>query len=192
MGNSPGTGEFPAQRASYAENVSIWWRHHEYYIITSQATTSRVLSCISEYPIEYLHMASCVLFVVFFAVFIWFDYQYPSWLLQCHRIILTIAIVLALIRTYRHIDEIFVTGCNGSCQNSNFQCTKWRQIRQYDNVFVSTRVSKSKHKDVHKIGLYQNKTRHDKAQTVGTILGMSCMVLGIKAGSSFYKQHIVA
>ena len=28
-GNSPGTGEFPAQRASYAENVSIWWRHHE-------------------------------------------------------------------------------------------------------------------------------------------------------------------
>ena len=27
-GNSPGTGEFPAQRASYAENASIWWRHH--------------------------------------------------------------------------------------------------------------------------------------------------------------------
>ena len=28
-GNSPGTGEFPAQMASYVENVSIWWRHHE-------------------------------------------------------------------------------------------------------------------------------------------------------------------
>ena len=27
-GNSPGTGEFPAQMASYAENVCIWWRHH--------------------------------------------------------------------------------------------------------------------------------------------------------------------
>ena len=27
-GNSPGTGEFPAQMTSYAENVSIWWRHH--------------------------------------------------------------------------------------------------------------------------------------------------------------------
>ena len=26
-GNSPKTGEFPAQRASNAENVSIWWRH---------------------------------------------------------------------------------------------------------------------------------------------------------------------
>ena len=28
-GNSPVTGEFPAQKASNAENVSIWWRHHE-------------------------------------------------------------------------------------------------------------------------------------------------------------------
>ena len=24
------TGEFPTQMASNAENVSIWWRHHEY------------------------------------------------------------------------------------------------------------------------------------------------------------------
>ena len=28
-GNSPVTGEFPAERTSNAENVSIWWRHHE-------------------------------------------------------------------------------------------------------------------------------------------------------------------
>ena len=27
----PGTSEFPAQMASNAENVSIWWRHHEKY-----------------------------------------------------------------------------------------------------------------------------------------------------------------
>ena len=27
-GNSPATGEFPAQSLSNAENVSIWWRHH--------------------------------------------------------------------------------------------------------------------------------------------------------------------
>ena len=26
-GNSPANGEFPTQRASNAENVSIWWRH---------------------------------------------------------------------------------------------------------------------------------------------------------------------
>ena len=28
-GNSPGTGEFTAQMASNAKNVSIWWRHHD-------------------------------------------------------------------------------------------------------------------------------------------------------------------
>ena len=27
--NSPGTGEFSVQKASNAENVSIWWRHHD-------------------------------------------------------------------------------------------------------------------------------------------------------------------
>ena len=28
-GNSSGTGEFHAQMASYVENVSIWWCHHD-------------------------------------------------------------------------------------------------------------------------------------------------------------------
>ena len=28
----PLCGEFPAQKASNAENVSIWWRHHEYTV----------------------------------------------------------------------------------------------------------------------------------------------------------------
>ena len=31
VGNSPVTVEFPTQRASNAENVSIWWRHHTLY-----------------------------------------------------------------------------------------------------------------------------------------------------------------
>ena len=29
VGNPPLTAEFPAQMDSNAENVSIWWRHHE-------------------------------------------------------------------------------------------------------------------------------------------------------------------
>ena len=29
--DSPGTGEFPTPMASNAENVSIWWRHHDIY-----------------------------------------------------------------------------------------------------------------------------------------------------------------
>ena len=36
-GSSPGTGEFSAQMASYAENVSIWWRHH--IKLTREATS---------------------------------------------------------------------------------------------------------------------------------------------------------
>ena len=36
-GNSPVTGEFPAQRASNAENVSIWWGHHAIQMNISEA-----------------------------------------------------------------------------------------------------------------------------------------------------------
>ena len=43
-GNSPGTGEFPAQMASNAENVSIWWRHHEH-------STFRRRSALSEWDL---------------------------------------------------------------------------------------------------------------------------------------------
>ena len=30
VGNSPVTGEFPTQKASDTENVSMWWHHHVY------------------------------------------------------------------------------------------------------------------------------------------------------------------
>ena len=42
-GNSPVTGEFPLQWASNAENVSIWWRHHEvvHYTIRVQNIVER-------------------------------------------------------------------------------------------------------------------------------------------------------
>ena len=32
-GNSPVTGGFPSQRASNAENISIWWLHHDVWFI---------------------------------------------------------------------------------------------------------------------------------------------------------------
>ena len=34
------TGEFPAQMASYAENVSIWWRHHDMHQPSVQYNTA--------------------------------------------------------------------------------------------------------------------------------------------------------
>ena len=35
VGNSPVTGELPAHRASNAEKVSIWWRHHILHFVWS-------------------------------------------------------------------------------------------------------------------------------------------------------------
>ena len=35
-GNSSVTGEFPAQKASNAENVSIWWQHHDITSLSSK------------------------------------------------------------------------------------------------------------------------------------------------------------
>ena len=42
VGNSPVTGEFPAQRASNAQNVSIWWRHHEIVSTTKRNADDRI------------------------------------------------------------------------------------------------------------------------------------------------------
>ena len=49
-GNSPGTGEFPAQIASNTKNVSIWWRHDDSYGNTDLGDlhlfeTSKVMAC---------------------------------------------------------------------------------------------------------------------------------------------------
>ena len=41
VGNSPVTGEFPAQMASNAENVSIWWRHHDLTHFTANLCVTR-------------------------------------------------------------------------------------------------------------------------------------------------------
>ena len=34
-----GTGEFPAQMASSAENISIWWRHHDHQMCNIEVKT---------------------------------------------------------------------------------------------------------------------------------------------------------
>ena len=68
-GNSPATDEFPAQMASNAENVSIWWRHHDtvttpdknqvkriaLYILRNFANKSVLLQWISTYLWGWTH-----------------------------------------------------------------------------------------------------------------------------------------
>ena len=36
-----------------------------------------------------------------------------------------------------HFDELFVTGCAGSCHFDNFQCSQWRKFRQNNDISVS-------------------------------------------------------
>ena len=48
-GNSPVTGEFPAQRASNAEHISIWWRHHAFYYASTMYQTWLLVQDISTY-----------------------------------------------------------------------------------------------------------------------------------------------
>ena len=55
-GNSPVTGEFPAQRASEAENVSIWWRHHGF----NQSAATELLKKASGYRFELQRNTSTV------------------------------------------------------------------------------------------------------------------------------------
>ena len=53
VGNSPVTGEFPAQRPSNAEDVSIWWRHHIMLIShVLNGTKSPIQICHNQYRLE--------------------------------------------------------------------------------------------------------------------------------------------
>ena len=47
-GNSPVTGEFTAEMASNAENVSIWWRHHVTEKIKPVKLICKLSACISD------------------------------------------------------------------------------------------------------------------------------------------------
>ena len=69
-GNSPVTGEFPAQMTSNAESVSIWWRHHD---------------CVGYYPCALSHattFAACLRI----RVFLWFASVLSSNRLWCIKL----------------------------------------------------------------------------------------------------------
>ena len=57
----------------------------------------------------------------------------------------------SLKRKCRHFDEIFITGCTGSCHFDNFQCGQWWKFRQNYTIFVSVnvlRTSETRPRDV--------------------------------------------
>ena len=54
-GNSPGAGEFPTQMASYAGNVSIWWRLHGHTIFQRNIERIKRATRLTGNPIVNLH-----------------------------------------------------------------------------------------------------------------------------------------
>ena len=48
--NSPVTGEFPAQRDSNAENVSVWWRHHVDNVTHLPRSEWSIVQTVRSYP----------------------------------------------------------------------------------------------------------------------------------------------
>ena len=72
-GNSPRTGEFPEQMTSYAENVSIWWRHHEHCASGHQSGVG-VQSI--------FHLFHCYFF---FRMLLFVEYQVHAWQMSPQR-----------------------------------------------------------------------------------------------------------
>ena len=68
--NSPGAGEFPAQKASNAENVSIWWRHHVIHE-NSYVVTPHLMSGSIRFYLRAIHIKISVFNLFFFFFLIW-------------------------------------------------------------------------------------------------------------------------
>ena len=95
------------------------------------------------------NLVSCMRIVVFlFNLLKFVPRVHESWNLfpliqltmrQCFEYLLGTkhAISHSLKRKSLHFDEMFITGCTGSCQNDNFQCSQWWKFRQNDDIFVS-------------------------------------------------------
>ena len=54
-GNSPVTGEFPAQISSNAENVLIWWRHHVTYESRRPLSQPTAVANMLTFPLQWRH-----------------------------------------------------------------------------------------------------------------------------------------
>ena len=74
--NSPVTGEFPTQKASNTENVSIWWCHHVY------VTHIKLCSKVSNQWGYHLH--SCVTYLPRLDVVCWYWFSFTARLVSTH------------------------------------------------------------------------------------------------------------
>ena len=76
-GNSPVAGEFPAQMASSAENVSIWWRHHHVIMSTLWLIQQWAITVHRWTPFYFMYEAKC------FMTFPWCTINTPATFVWC-------------------------------------------------------------------------------------------------------------
>ena len=61
------TSGFPAQRASNAENVSIWWRHHESWVHSSTTAVKKI-----GLYLYHISMILCIMCIIY-TVYVWLN-----------------------------------------------------------------------------------------------------------------------
>ena len=81
-GNSPVTGEFHAQMASNAENVSIWWRHH----VNPNIPNTGILTSMTVY-IQVAELVKCLNFFKIYCMRALFKVNMMHVLRRCHILI---------------------------------------------------------------------------------------------------------
>ena len=72
-GNSTVTGEFPAQMASNAENVSIWWRHHG---VQSMGTAVKIACKLQSYFQHINQFTGCIPYIYIYSYICIYIYTY--------------------------------------------------------------------------------------------------------------------
>ena len=70
-GNSPVTGEFPTQRASNAENGSIWWRHHATLVALLDPTFDLNIKVTDNQKIYVYMVETCLVHKLVYVIFCW-------------------------------------------------------------------------------------------------------------------------
>ena len=106
-GKFTATGEFPVRMASNADNVSIWWRHHENGPLNHNL-------CLEHVWILEMHITLCSVRV----------YTKTA---KCHRLFTTLNLLMRYNLTYNMIHSLSWSKKYANCMKN------WRQLRSLGN-----------------------------------------------------------
>ena len=133
-GNSPVTGEFPTQRTSNAENVFIWWRHHDIRVSMMDAEGQAFIWCqdISNHhgglwtsrQISWVHQRKALWFIF---IYVWLSQILSN--VRKHSLHITSSSTdkkMCWIQKWTHMNHQYLQGQR--CQHSIFEMGNQFQI----------------------------------------------------------------